>query len=380
MAGYLKKIGKNYFNIYVEDGKDPKTGKRHRICRTFRGNGSEARLELARLETEIAQGMFLAPSKDSLGQYLKWWLEQHASSKPLAPMTRQSYNFLIEHFLIPSLGAVKLTDLNAVQIQSMITETRKNVSPRTVNYCLVVLRLALKHAVKRYKLIRENPAESLEVSSKTAKKQHVLLPEDMKKILAKTSARDYNIAAFALFTGMRRGEILGLRWEDIQDDRLKVNQTLQRIIGEGLIFKPPKTEAGQRWIALPATIVALLGEIHRGQAKHKLKLGADYAKHNLVFCLPDGNPLDPDGVTRRFHTAAAEAGYNIRFHDMRHMFASWMLADGEMLQVVQNILGHEQPSTTQDTYGEALPNMQKEAVGRYDKKYGNIISADNGQI
>jgi integrase len=403
MAGYIKKLGKNYYSLFVEAGKSPTTGKRHRIYRAFRGTQSEARIELARLETELAQGTFLEPAKMTVAEYLRWWLEQHSQSatKEFSPATIQSYRARIEAHLIPALGGISLDKLNAIHIQNYIVQAKKTgqkpkkklkkgektqfkpFSPRTINYSLVVLRLALKHAVKKYKLIKENPAELLDIVAKTAKKQRVLKPEDMRKVLAKASTREYNLITFALFTGMRRGEILGLRWTEIDMDKriLKVIRSLLRVIGRGLVFRNPKTEAGVRKIDLSSTTVPLLQEIHRTQAKNKLLLGPDYQNHDLVFCLPDGRPIDPDNMSRHFHTTAIEADFpTLRFHDLRHMFASWMLADGEELHVVQELLGHEKASTTEDEYTEAMPGSHRLAVDRFDEKYGNlIISAGPGQ-
>jgi integrase len=323
--GSIKNLGKGKFGLFAEAGKNPGTGKRHRIYRTFHGNITGARKELARLETELAQGIFQESTKITVAQYLRWWLEQHSTGKGLAPKTAENYKFLIEKHLIKSLGALKLEELTTMHIQAayVTPAIKKQLSPRTIEYAVKLLRTALKHAVKKYKFIKENPAEMVETPTKHKRQIRVLTGEEMSKFLAAAKdLREYPIILTALYTGMRRGEILGLRWCDIDFDKATatVSQTVQRIIGKGLVFKDcPKTESGFRAIDLPASVLNALRQAKRKQAEMKLCLGPDYQDRNLVFCLPDGRPLSPDGVSRRFHEYAVAAGFpDVRFHDTRH--------------------------------------------------------------
>ena len=147
---------------------------------------------------------------------------------------------------------------------------------------------------------------------------------------------------------------------------------MQRIVGKGLVTKEPKTKAGQRTVDLPSTIVTLLSEVKQKQAANKEKLGADYQDNDLVFCLADGRPLDPHGLSRRFHKLTLQAGFpNLRFHDLRHTHATLLFAQGEKVHTVQERLGHEDPSTTISIYGHALPGSQKAAADRFDRAFGD---------
>ncbi len=375
--GHIKNLGKGKFGLFANAGKNPGTGKRHRIYRTFHGNITGARKELARLETELNQGTFQESTKITVAQYLRWWLEQHSMGGGLAPATVQSYHFLIEKHLIKSLGALKLEELTTMHIQAayVTPAIKKQLSPRTIEYAVKVLRTALKDAVKKYKFIKENPAEMVETPTKHKHQIRVLTGEEMGKFLAAAKdLREYPIILTALYTGMRRGEILGLRWCDIDFDKATatISQTVQRIIGQGLVFKDcPKTESGFRTIDLPASVLTVLRQVKRKQAEMKLCLGPDYQDRNLIFCLPDGRPFDLPNVSRTFHKLVKEQGLDgFRFHDCRHTHASLLLADGEQLHVVQQRLGHRDATTTANIYGHAIPGQQKAAIDRFESKYG----------
>lgn len=460
----IKKIGKDHYEIIVEAGNKP-DGNRDRIKRRFHGTITEAKDFKLQLENEIRQGSFLRPAKMTVGEYLNFWLDHLNDSRaePLSPKTIQGYQSRVKNHLVPALGGIPLDKLNVMHIQNYIKQAReqgqkprrklkegevaefKPFSQRTINFSLIVLRMALKAAVKPYRLIKENPAEDIEISAQTKRKKCVIIPDQMKKIFERLSSADRRVAVYALFTGVRRGEALGLLWSKVnfETSAVKIDRSLQRITGEGLKPKSPKTEAGNRPIDLPGSIIAMLKEIKVEQAKNKLALGPDYQDNrqgvvnvsgpvatwvsgnhfdtylagkeikingqphmiaevtspttltfehsagvqnnvpyrvdglDLVFCQYNGKPLDPDGVSKRFKKACRAAGFpDMRFHDLRHNFASWMLADSEQLHVVQELLGHEKASTTEDIYAEAMPGSHKAAMDRFDKKYGSLINGN----
>lgn len=384
--GYIKEISDGKWTLVAEVGKNSATGKRKRIRRTFYGGKRAAEKELLRLESSIMDGTFQESSGMTVKEYLEWWLEQHSAAKELKPKTVQSYRFLINQYLIPSLGALPLEQLHPIHVQNYVTKMNKTekqkgskegekLSPRTITYSVVILRLALKHAVKRWKLIKDNPAEEIETPGNGEPRQNALSAEDMFKLLNychKHAKNDYPLFYTAFYTGMRRGELLGLHWNEVnmEEGFLEVKWTMQRIIGKGLIFKAaPKTKAGFRIVELPSTVVTLLYEIRRKQNEIKLFMGEDYyQEHDLVFCQDNGRPHDPDGVSRRFHALAVEAGFpELRFHDMRHTHATLMLDAGEDPRIVQKRLGHQKPSTTLNIYGNHIEKqLQREAADRFE--------------
>ncbi|NLG85759.1 MAG: site-specific integrase [Firmicutes bacterium] len=258
-----------------------------------------------------------------------------------------------------------------MHIQNYINEKLDKLSPRTVAYSISILRQALKHAVVRWRLIPLNPADAVQTPSYKRVKFRALSAEEVEQFLGATEGHQaYAVIYTALYTGMRRGELLGLRWEDVDLTKgvLNVRQQLQRIAGKGYITKAPKTEAGTREVALPSSVVALLRRLKKEQAEARLRLGPAWCENGLVFCLEDGRPLDPSNFSRRFHQLAVDAGFpDLRFHDLRHTHASLMLAAGEKITVVQERLGHEKPTTTAAIYAHAIPGRQREAADRFEE-------------
>jgi integrase len=393
LAGYVKKVSKNCFDIFVEAGKNPGTGKRKRICRRFHGNQTVAKKELARLETEIALGIFLEPTGQTVAGYLRWWLPIHSKARNLAPITAESYRDIIEDYIIPGAGAISLEQLDTLQVQNWINKLSQNKSGRTSAYALSILRMALKHAVIKWKLIRDNPAAAVEKpESQPADKraeEKALTPEQMQCFLdTAEGTRDYPLILTAMYTGMRREELLGLHWSevDLQAGKLEVAITMERIRHQGLVFRDKtKTPASRRIVALPDTVVEELRKVKAKQEEGKAFYKRSYYDNNLVFCLDDGRPLDPRCLHTRFKKIAAKAGVpSFSFHGQRHTYATLLLANGVDVSVVQSQLGHARSSTTLDMYRRVLPNEKRKAANLLDEKFGRGQNAknraDNGQI
>lgn len=375
MPGHLEKKGDKSWNIIVEAGRDPITKKRKRIKQSFQGTKREAEKEMARLVTELEKGTYIEPGKISLGEYLLWWLDQHSTGKNLAPKTIVSYRQLITLHLIPALGNIPLSKLQPMHIQQYVNKALQNKSPRTVAYSLAVLKQALKHAVQKWRLMPYNPADAVERPSYRRIKFQALNIEEVEAFMALAKEhQDYPIIYTALYTGMRQGELLGLRWDDVDLTRgiIKVQRTAQWVTGLGRIEKAPKTEAGRREVDLPATVISLFREIKKQQLENRLFMADKYQENNLIFCQENGKAIDNSNLTRRFRRLADANGYeDLRFHDLRHTHASLMLAAGEQLHVVQQRLGHEKPSTTADIYGHAIPGQQRAAADRFDNLFGH---------
>lgn len=383
MPGHLEKKGDKLWNLIVESGRDPITSKRKRIKRTFKGTKHEAEVALAKLVTEWEQGFYIEPSKITTGEYLLWWIEQHCAARNLAPKTVVSYNQIIKLHLIPAIGSIPLTKLQPMHVQQYVTNHLKTRSPRTVAYTLTLLKQALKHAVQKWRLLNYNPADAVERPSYRRIKYVALTLEGAQEFLDSVKEhKHYPIIYAALYTGMRQGELLGLRWEDVDWNRkvLKVQRTAQWVTGMGRIEKPPKTEAGIREVDLPASVITLFKELKKQQAENRLFMADKYQEHNLVFCQENGKPVDPANLTCRFRRLANAAGLpDLRFHDLRHTHASLMLAAGEQLHVVQQRLGHEKPSTTADIYGHAIPGQQRAAAERFDDMFGHQMGTKTNQ-
>lgn len=180
----------------------------------------------------------------------------------------------------------------------------------------------------------------------------------------------YEPIYFAINTGMRRGEILGLRWSDVDfESRLvSVRQTVQRVNDQGIIFKQTaKTDGSRRTIAISATVDETLQKFKRRQTKNKLLHGPFYQDHDLVFSNENGTPLDPDGLSRGFRRIVKSLDIpEVRFHDLRHSHATLLMQQGEHPKVISERLGHSSITITMDLYSHVMPNMQKEAAQKLD--------------
>jgi integrase len=260
---------------------------------------------------------------------------------------------MIYYHLRPSLGHIPLKDLRPDQVQRFYNDKRETgLSPRTVRYLHTIIHGALKQAMKN-QLVTRNVSEATTLPGGKTRKMRPLSLEEVHQFL--TSVKDDRLFA-AMFlevgTGVRRGELLGLRWRDLDldDGVLHVRQTLVRVgnhnATEGdrktrLIFQEPKTEQSRRTIPIPEEVIEALKHHKARQAQERLLMGEAYLDNGLVFCQANGQLIDPRNFIRHFERLLKQAGVpRIRFHDGRHTFATLMLELGEAPKTVQTMLGH----------------------------------------
>lgn len=356
------------------DGPD-RNGHRQQKQITFKGTKRAAERELARLETEVHAGAYLAPARETVTDYLERWLDAYAKTNTTA-RTCERYASIIRCHLIPALGQLPLAKLEPLHIQAYYSEAlekgRRNgqggLSAKTVLHHHRVLREALKHAVK-WRLLAANPADATEPPRPRPHEVRVLTEAEITRLLevARSTPLSFPIL-LALGTGLRRGEILALRWEDIDMKRgtLAVRQSLEET-RDGVRFKVPKTKKSRRVVALPTTLVEALVR-HKGeQAKLRLMMGPGYQDHGLVVARVDGTPVRPNYVTQAFTKLTRRHNLSgVRFHDLRHTHATELLRQGIHPKVVSERLGHATIGMTLDVYSHVLPDMQEEAARRID--------------
>lgn len=318
-------------------------------------------------------GLLVAPSKVTFGQWLDTWLQEYARPR-VRPTTWEDYRIIVEKHLKPALGEILLKDLRPEHLQKVHNEkAASGLSPRRVRLIHVVTHSALKQAVKS-RLLAVNPAEATSLPRQPKREIHVLSLEDEKKLLAALEGERLGVFFLvALATGLRRGELLGLKWEDVdlKNGVIKVRRSLTRVkTAEGkteLVFQEPKTESSRRMVPLPSPVVSALKAHRRKQAEEKLLLGQDYQDNGFVFCHEDGRPLDPAWVTRNFHRLLKKAGVNdTNFHALRHTYATRLLELNEHPKVVQELLGHSSIEMTLDTYSHVMPEIKQAAVQKLD--------------
>lgn len=364
MRGHIRKRG-NKWAVVVDTGRD-EDGKRQQRWHSGFNRRKDAERALTEILGKLESGGYVEPAKLTVAEFLadEWLPAMRAS---LRPLTFESYTMIVRSRIVPEIGTVRLQRLTPATLNALYATLGERLSPRSVRYCHAVLRHALADAVRWDRLAR-NPADRAEPPSAKAAKAKAMqtwTAEQLATFLEHVADdRLYAAWRLAATTGLRRGELLGLRWRDLDLDagRLAVVQTL---VGKRQ-FSEPKTDAGRRNVELdPATVTALRDHRKR-QLGERLALGPAYDNaHDLVFCREDGEPLWPQSLSRTFERRAAAAGLPaIRFHDLRHTHATLALAAGVHPKVVSERLGHANVGITLDTYSHATPAMQADAASR----------------
>lgn len=299
----------------------------------------------------------------TVGEYLETWLTgKHA----LKPKTTALYRDMTDNYLVPNLGKVRLLELRAHHLDRMYSNIvlgrrGRPLSPSTIRRVHAVLRSALNSAVKR-RLLPYSPAEQIELAPENPKRPKPWTVDECRTFLRDIADdRLANLYRLILFTGMRRGEAIGLRWQDVDLARacLSVEQQITEVRGRGVVGTP-KTKRGTRVIPIDDGTVAMLRRHQEMQDVERTAWGPAWNDAGLVFTREDGRPLRPEYATRHFQALAKRSCLPaIRLHDLRHTNASLALEAGVEMKVVSDRLGHSQISVTADLYTHV-----NEPVGR----------------
>lgn len=313
-------------------------------------------------------GLVVAGSKTILAIFLEEWLVvKHGSVRP---NTFNDYAYTARKHIDPVLGKIRLCDLKANDIQSFYTQKLKEgMSPRRVICTHAVIHAALHHAVK-LGLVPRNVADSVTRPKVPRKEMRVLDQMQALRLIQQAEGTRYELLFwFAITTGLRLGELFGLKWEDVnwQNKKIQIKRQVQRRKG-GLEFCPPKSETGRRVITLGQITIDKLRDHYHAQLEMRIQAGEMWKDLDLVFCTPVGTPLEPSNVLKVLKSCLREAGLpQIRFHDLRHTAATLMLLEGINPKIVQERLGHSDISLTLNTYSHVLPSMQEEAAEKMDE-------------
>ncbi len=324
---------------------------------------------LAELLYQLDTGTFIKPGKMKVTDYLKQWLKDSCVSN-LSPRTVEGYESIIRCHLIPAIGNIILTQLKPAHLQRLYSKKlTAGFSNRTVGYIHSTLHRSLNIAVKLGLIIR-NPADAVDPPKAQQREMRTMSESDIHIFLEYArSTRYYTLFYLVLFTGLRRSEVLALRWSkvDLILCQLYVTLGLHQLQDGSLVFRQPKTAKGRRLVSLPPSAVLVLKE-HRQQKEIERKnVGLELSEDDLVFSQADGSPLLPNSVSHAWSKMANRAGLKgIRLHDARHTHASLMLKNGEHPKVVQERLGHSSIQITLDTYSHVAPGLQQAAADRFD--------------
>lgn len=303
------------------------------------------------------------PSNVTVGDYLRQWLE--GSAQRVRRSTLESYGYRIDE-IIQILGKKPLVQLQPDDIQKCYMKMAETHSRRTVQYAATLLRGALEQAVN-LELLPSNPSRKVPMPRLERTERAVLTTEEARRFLTAAEAHRFRVLwKFIALTGVRRGEALALRWEDIDWERRVV--TIQRTFsGSGRkrrTINTPKTQRGVRTIAIPELLVNELEAKCKQQQLERQAAGDDWEDTGFVFTTSRGTPLDPSHITPAFKKVLAKAGLPTtwRLHDLRHAMATHWLASGINPKVVSERLGHASVAFTLQVYAHALPNQQAEGA------------------
>ena len=373
-------------------------GTRKRV-RVYGNTRKDAFDKLAAKITASNAGMPVASRSGTVADYLTWWLKTVAAYR-LRATTFATYERYVHNYLIPGLGHKRLSALSPKDVREYLTRVqsvcqccvqgwdakrdpnakRKESRPRccaigaccgkkitagTVAYLRAILSSALAHAVAEDELPR-NVASSARLGTHRPANFEPLTATEARRLLA--AARTYRLGAAVELTlriGLRKGELLGLKWTDLDLDAgvLNVRRTLQRDPAAGLSFFPTKNDSSARRVHLPTECVNSLKLHKERQDAERAAAGEGWTEHGLVFTKQDGTPFEGSTLTRQFGKLCDTAGIRrIRFHDLRHSCATLLLEQGVELVTIKELLGHAQIHTTADIYAHVRPRLQRDAI------------------
>ncbi|MBN1458902.1 MAG: tyrosine-type recombinase/integrase [Armatimonadetes bacterium] len=383
MKGHLEPQGrkrKTSWRLTIDLGRD-ENGRRRRHRETVEGTKKDAERRLREIITSLEQGLYVAPSRMTTGQYLRQWAENYAALHT-SPRTAASYQAELERHIIPGIGQVPLSELRPHHIQSYYVQAVKSgrtdgtggLSPRTVLYHHRIISEALEHAVRQGNLVR-NCAKLVDPPSVQRTKFQTLTRGDAIGFLeAARGSQYFYLFALALGSGARLGELLALTWRNVDMERgcITIDATLYRE-GQEYYRKPPKS-GRSRNVPLPPAFMPYLRDYKTTIENEQASLGLSVSLDDFAFATAQGKPLDRHSVSRGLSRVLTIAGLpHMRFHDLRHTHASLMLQDGRSPKVVQERLGHASAGFTLDTYGHVMPGIQEDAAARFGAMFGNAL-------
>lgn len=311
------------------------------------------------------------PTGTTTGAFLAGWVTD--VHQYVRPATHREYARHVAHYWTPELGSVELTALTPAHVERAMARLEKRVSKMTVRHARATLRRAL-HDAQRQGLVTRNVASLSRVPKVERREMHALTRDEASRLVEATTDDPYGpLFAVAVGTGLRLGELLGLRWSDIDLDArsLTVRRALSRAEGGGFAFGDPKTARSRRTVMLPAVAVDGLRRQRVRQAEAKLAAGTAWQdRDGLVFTDDVGRWIHPNGVSHAWRATADRLGFTVRLHDLRHTAATLMLAAGVPLKVVSETLGHSSIAITADVYAHVTPDLRREAADAMDRALG----------
>lgn len=371
-AGSIRRNSNGLWSFVVDTAPlgAPRRQVRRRGFRTRR----EAQQALDRLKASVDRGEFVERSREMVREYLEAWLPAIRGS--VEPSTWESYERNVRNHLLPALGDIRLQALTPDDLSALYAtlaesgrrDGRGGLSARTIQYCHTILHRALADAVRRGSVVRNVADYALVPAPKRRRRPAEMTTWTAGEVAtfleATRNERLYLVWHVALMTGMRRGEILGLRWRDsdLEAGRLRLVRQL-RMVRHVPEFSDLKTDRSRRQVSLDPETLKLLRQHRRVQLEERLMVGDGYQDGDLVFARPDGSQYHPEAVSKVFDRRVARWRLpRITFHDTRHTWATLALQAGVHPKVVSERLGHASVAFTLDVYSHAVQGLDDDAA------------------
>jgi integrase len=343
--------------------------------------------QLLKARSDQSRGLPVATERQTVAQFLESWLE-HTLKTRARPRSVESFTAIVNRHIVPVLGKIRLDKLTPQQVQALLEKKRQpykvknktgkevekhGLSPQTIANIRTVLRSALGQALK-WAMAARNVATLIDPPRIPRPQFHALDTDGARKLLEVARGERFEaIIVLALTLGLRRGEILGLRWSDVDFEErvLRVNQALQHFGGR-LQVAEVKTERSRRIVAMPESVTRALKTQRARQAQERLLAGLRWQDTDLVFTSVTGAPLEPITLHREYKLMlkAARLPTEMRFHDLRHTAASLLLAQGVHLRVIMELLGHSSISLTANTYSHVMPAAMRDVAEKMEAILG----------
>lgn len=358
---FQRKDGRWVAQVRLESGK---------LKSSYHKSEKDANVTLRKMLHELERGTLATGPQQTLKTYLEQWLEQVLKPSVRSVGTYSMYQTVVQNHLVPSLGHIRLQRLTPQHVQTFYAnKLKEGLSSKRVRGIHAVFHKALENAVK-WNLIGRNVCDLVEPP---IPKRHEMQPltQEQARCLLK-AAHEHKLEALltvAITTGMRRGELLGLHWQDIdlKVGTIHVQRSVNRFGKFGIVVSEPKTTKSRRKIVLPVFVSDILKQHREHQQEMKKEAGDLWREMDVVFSNRHGGYMEASVLYHMFKKLLKSAGLpNIRFHDLRHSAATILLGIGVHPKVVQELLGHSNVSMTLDVYSHVLPSMQQEAMGKLD--------------
>ena len=370
MKGHIRRRGKASWEIKFDLGTDPATGKRMTRYHSVKGTKKQAQEEATKIIASELKGEYVEASKETVTQFAERWLRDWADGN-VSNKTYTRYEQLLRKHVSARIGSMPIQKIRATHLQALYAGLQrdgmgnKGLNARTVLHVHRVIHRMLRHAAQ-WGTVNQNAALLVDAPSVKGREIELLTPLQVQTALQTMRGRTlYPIVNLALATGMRRGELLALRWQDVDLDgaKLRVERSLEQTKRGGLVFKAPKTRHGRRTITLPSSAVTELRTHRKGSQERRLALGLGKAPEEaLVFGNWDGTPRSPNALTKEWQLAMQKAGLTVTLNSLRHTHASTLIASGLDVLTISRRLGHGSPAITLTVYGHLFKTDDRAAA------------------